>query len=100
MRTQGIRFHAANRWDASTAIVNIITMSPRLTPKQAAGLRDLVQPMLGFLLRAQAAGPGEGFQQHSKLLRLVDKAYDAMHSLHIELHYISCKRGVGRRDEH
>ena len=28
----------------------------------------------------------KGFDQHSKLFRLVDKAYDAMHSLHLELH--------------
>ena len=36
--------------------------------------------------------------KNSKLVRVVDKAYDAMRSLHLELHYIACGHGVGRRD--
>jgi hypothetical protein len=55
--------------------------------------------MLGFLLRCERRLETKRFDQNSKLFRLVDKAYDAMHSLHLELHYISCKCGVERRDE-
>jgi hypothetical protein len=36
--------------DIETAFAHSIAMSVHLTPKQAAVFRDLVQPMLGFLL--------------------------------------------------
>jgi hypothetical protein len=55
--------------------------------------------VLGFLYRCKRRLEAKGLDRHSKLFRLVDKAYDAMHSVHLELHYISSKRGVGRRDE-
>ncbi len=74
-------------------------MSVHLTPKQAAAFRDLVQPMLGFLYRCKRRLEAKAFDHNSKLFRVVDKAYDAMHSLHLELHYISCGRGVGRPNE-
>jgi hypothetical protein len=74
-------------------------MSVHLTPKQAAAFRDLVQPMLGFLYRCKRRLEAKAFDKQSKLFRLVEKAYDAMHSLHLELHYISCGRGVGRSND-
>jgi hypothetical protein len=61
-------------------------MSVHLTPKQAAAFGDLVQPMLGFLYRCKRRLEAKAFDHNSKLFRLVDKACDAMHSLHLELH--------------
>ena len=55
--------------------------------------------MLGFLYLCKRRLEAKGFEKHTKLYRLVDKAYDAMHGLHLELHYISCGRGVGRPSE-
>ena len=55
--------------------------------------------MIGFLYRCKRRLEAKGFDQNRKLYRLDDKAYDAMHSLHLDLHYIACERGVGRRDE-
>jgi hypothetical protein len=42
-----------------------------------------------------------GFKPDDPVYQLVFKAYDAMHRLSVELHYRSCKSGVGRpnRDE-
>ena len=55
--------------------------------------------MLGFLYRCKRRLEAKGFDKHTKRFRLVEKTYDAMHSLHLELHYIACERGVWRRED-
>ena len=59
-------------------------------------LRDLPRLRGIGVIRALEA---KGFDKHTRLFRLVDKAYDAMHTLHLELHYSACERGVWRREE-
>ena len=71
-------------------------MSRHLTPKQAAAFRDRVRPMLSFLYGCRRRLEALGFDQNSALFRAVDKAYSAMHGLHVDLHYESCKSGVYR----
>jgi hypothetical protein len=68
----------------------------RLTPKQAEAFRNKIQPMLRFLLFCKRRLDSRNFDPKSRLYGLVDKAYDALHSLHVELHYLSCSHGVGR----
>jgi hypothetical protein len=55
--------------------------------------------MLYFLFRCKRRLDALGFDQKGPIYRAVDKAYGAMHELHITLHYESCGRGVGRRDK-
>jgi hypothetical protein len=37
-----------------------------------------------------------GFPPQAPLYQLVTRAFEALHHLHIELHYRSCDGGVGR----
>lgn len=56
--------------------------------------------MLSFIYRCRRRLEALGFDQNSALYRAVDKAYSAMHGLHVDLHYESCKSGVYRpRDD-
>jgi hypothetical protein len=68
----------------------------RLTANQAASFRDKIRPMLHFLLRCRRRLDARGFDPNSTLYKAVDAAYSAFHRLHIELHYQTCRRGVGR----
>jgi hypothetical protein len=74
-------------------------MEPRPTPKQAEAFRERIAPMLGFVHGCRRRLEARGFHPSSKLYQLVNAAYDALHSLHIELHYIACKCGVWRPKE-
>ena len=38
-----------------------------------------------------------GFSPDDRLLQLVTQAQAVMQDLSMELHYVSCKRGVGRK---
>jgi hypothetical protein len=69
---------------------------PRLTRKQAEAFRDRIRPMLHFLYRCRRRLDGLGFDDKGVIYRAVDKAYCAMHELHMALHYESCGHGVGR----
>jgi hypothetical protein len=55
--------------------------------------------MLYFLFRCRRRLDARGFDQKSAIYQAVDKAYSAMHELHITLHYHACGRGVWRREE-
>ena len=66
-----------------------------LTKEQAKTINAKVQPSLGYLFRLRERMVKKGFPPSDPLLTLVDKAYDSMHRLFVELHYLSCD-GVGR----
>jgi hypothetical protein len=70
--------------------------STHLRPWQAKALYAALRPALGFLYRLQQRMEKRGFPPNDKLLRLTANACDALHSLCIELHYLSCMSGVGR----
>ncbi len=67
-----------------------------LTHEQAGKLRDVIGPQMCYLFRLRERMTKTGFLPDDKLYYLVDKAYDAMHKLFIELHYMSCQGGVCR----
>jgi hypothetical protein len=67
----------------------------RLTSKQAESLRDLIRPMLHFLLKCRRRLEARNFDEQSAIFQAVDKAHSAIHSLHVELIYQACGRGVG-----
>jgi hypothetical protein len=69
---------------------------PRLTTKQAEALRDRIRPMLHFLYKCRRRLDTLGFDAKGPVYQVIDKAYCAMHDLHMKLHYESCGRGVGR----
>ena len=72
---------------------------PRLTTQQADALRDRIRPMLHFLYRCRRRLDALGFDEKGVVYRAIDKAYCAMHELHMTLHYESCGRGVGRESQ-
>jgi len=55
--------------------------------------------MLSFLYRCRRRLDVLGFDQKGAIYQTIDKAYCAMHDLHMKLHYESCGRGVGRASE-
>jgi hypothetical protein len=71
-------------------------METRLTTSQADAFCHRVRPMLRFLFRCRKRLDARGFDPKSKLYKAVANAYEAMHSLHVELHYESVGQGVGR----
>jgi hypothetical protein len=72
---------------------------PRLTTKQAEALRDRIRPMVSFLHRCLRRLDARGFDDKGVIYQAIDKAYCALHKLHIELHYESCGHGVGETSE-
>jgi len=66
------------------------------TAAQAKILHAAVHRTLGYLFRLRARMEKAGFPPGDKLFGLTDSAYDALHSLSVELHYLSCPSGVGR----
>ena len=69
-----------------------------VTKDQAKTINASVQPSLAYLFRLRERMTKTGFPPDDPLLKLVDKAYDSMHRLFIELHYLSCD-GVGRQSK-
>jgi hypothetical protein len=55
-----------------------------------------LRPALGYLYRLRERMEKQGFPPNDKLLKLTDAAYNAIHALTVELHYLSCESGVGR----
>lgn len=68
----------------------------RLQPWQARRLYRAIHPCLGYLYRLGRRMEKVGITPSDPLLKLVRRAYDAMHALSIELHYRSCDGGTGR----
>ena len=52
--------------------------------------------MVGYLYRLLRRMEKVGFKRSDRLIDLATRAYDAVHALSVETHYLSCKSGVGR----
>ena len=70
--------------------------SDDLTPVQAQALKEKLRPMLAYLGRLEKRMHKRRFPPDDKLVHLVRDAYNAMHALNVEIHYLSCTSGVGR----
>jgi hypothetical protein len=69
----------------------------KLTTDQARKIRDALGPAHGYLNRLIDRLQATGLRDRDKhLYALVRAAEEAMHKLSVELHYQSCKSGVGR----
>ena len=69
----------------------------RLTPEQAAKVRDALGPATGYLWRLVDRLVKVGLDvRDPRLTQLVTEARNAMHALSVELHYQTCAHGVGR----
>lgn len=73
--------------------------SDELTPAQARALKEQLRPMLSYLGRLQKRMHKRRFPHDDKLVQLVADAYNAMHALNVEVHYLSCTSGVGLPDK-
>jgi hypothetical protein len=69
-----------------------------VTKDQAKKINASVQPSLNYLFRLRERMTKAGFLPGDPLFKLVDRAYDSVHRLFVELHYLSCD-GVGRPSE-
>jgi hypothetical protein len=69
--------------------------SEELTSAQAQALKEQLRPMLSYLGRLQKRMHMRRFPPDDKLIGLVREAYNAMHALNVEVHYLSCSSGVG-----
>jgi hypothetical protein len=66
-----------------------------LTKDQAKKINASVQANLAYLFRLRERMVKAGFPPADPLFLLVERAYDSMHRLFVELHYLSCD-GAGR----
>jgi hypothetical protein len=66
-----------------------------ITKDRAKAINASVQPSLGYLYQLRERMVKTGFPPGDPLITLMDQAYDSIHRLFIELHYLSCD-GVGR----
>lgn len=71
--------------------------SDDLTPAQAEQVRAVVTRELRYLGRLRDRMTRRGFPPDDPLMWRVEEAFDAVHALSVELHYLTCARGsVGR----
>ena len=71
--------------------------SQSLTPEQADSIRLEIGKSLNYLHRLRRRMEQTGFPPSDSLYRAVVAAQDAMASLHVDAHYLSCRSGVGRK---
>jgi len=71
----------------------------KLQPWQARRVHRALGPSVGYLSRLKARMLKVGFTQDDLLYQLVSQSYDAIQALFMQLHYLSCKSGVGRPGE-
>ena len=69
--------------------------SSDLTPAQAAELREHVRPMLHYLTRLRTRMDRRHFPPNDPLRLKVQAAVNALHALHVDLHYRSCEGRAG-----
>ena len=66
-------------------------------PREAfAHVRQRLCRTLAYLARLRQRLEARGFSQSDPLLREVIAAYNALHALCVDLHYQSCRSGVGQ----
>jgi hypothetical protein len=53
--------------------------------------------MLGYLNRLKRRMVRKGFPPDGPLLLVAGRAEDAMHALHVEMHYLACGDVTGRK---
>jgi hypothetical protein len=63
---------------------------------QAGRVHESLGPSVRYLHRLKARMLKVGFTPDDLLYQLVTQAYDTMQVLSMQLHYLSCKSGVGR----
>ena len=63
--------------------------SSNLTRDQARALKNKIGPMLGYLSRLNQRMMFKGFPPDDPLLALVVKAENALHELHVAMHYLA-----------
>ena len=68
-----------------------------LKPWQAEAIRRSLQPKIAYLHRLLRRMETKGFPPGDPYFVKVRDAYNAMHSLFVETHYMSVKGGVGRK---
>ena len=66
---------------------------------QARKVHQALGPSVRYLYRLKARMLKVGFIQDDLLYQLVSQAYDTIQALSMQLHYLSCKSGVGRPSE-
>jgi hypothetical protein len=74
--------------------------SSLLTTEQAKVLCEQVRRHLAYLRKLHNRMVERGFPPDDKLMQLTEHAYDATHALSVELHYLTCKCGVGQQTRH
>ena len=63
---------------------------------QAEEMRDRLRTYANYLHRLRRRMDARGFPLSDELLLATDRAYDEARGLVMNLHYLSCKSGVGR----
>jgi hypothetical protein len=66
---------------------------------QAERLRDAIRPRLAYVRRLRVRMERRGFPGTDILYQLVRRVEDDLQALFVELHYLSCASGVGRKTE-
>jgi hypothetical protein len=79
----------------------ILPTAVRLTPikstdDQIAALKETVRRQLCFLGGLRDRMNRLGFAPDDRLYVHVTAAWNAVQALHVEIHYLGCKSGVGR----
>jgi hypothetical protein len=70
--------------------------SSNLTTEQADQMHKSLFRLANYLSRVVRRMERTGFPPHDPLFKSASRAYDAVCSLCMDLHYMSCKSGVGR----
>ena len=65
-----------------------------LTRDQAQAVSQVIRVQLGYLFKLRERMRAAGFPHDDPLLAKVDAAYDAVHRLSVDLHYLSCGMGA------
>ena len=71
-------------------------MGRRMTCWQAEQVNKALYPLANYLVRLRSRMEKVGFLPDDPVFLLVAKAQDAVQHLMVELHYRSCRSGVGR----
>ena len=71
--------------------------SDELTPEQIAELQRVLGPTTGYLTRVVQRMEKIGFPVDDMLYRHAVEAQHRMPGLCMELHYLGCRNGVGRK---